>query len=370
VAPAPALVFGAGVTGLAVLRSMGRNGVPAYHAGADTALVRASRWYVPAPGGPVDEARVAGWLEQLPFERAVLIPASDDWALALARVPEGRFAPAVAPLDVVRTFVDKLRFSQAAARLGVPTPRTIFVRGVEDLDALAGEDLGSHFLKPVDSQAFAARYGTKGFWLEDRARAADTVRRLAEEGLEMLLQEFIPGPPTGHVFLDGYVDRTGVMRAVLARQRLRLYPPKLGNTSLAVTIRLDEAAAALESLRRLFAGTGYAGIFNAEFVHDERDGVFKLLEVNARPYWQLELATAAGLDLAQMAYRDALGEAVETAPGYRVGVRWVHPLNDFRARGLDVRALLGPGNAVWARDDPRPVFDGIARQARRLARLR
>jgi len=367
-AAAPALVFGAGVTALAVLRSMGRNGVPAFVAGADTALVRASRWYRPAPGGPVDESGVAAWLDALPLECAVLVPCSDDWVLALARVPEGRFAAAVGPLEAVRTFVDKLRFAQATQRLGVPTPRTLFVRGVEDLDALGDADLAGHFLKPVDSQAFFARFGTKGLWLEDRAVAAATVRRLAEEGLEMLLQEFVPGPPTGHVFLDGFVDRAGVMRAVLARRRVRLYPPKLGNTSLAVTIRMDEAAPALESLRRLLEGVAYTGIFNAEFVYDERDATFKLIEVNARPYWQLELATAAGLDLAHMAYRDALGLPVETASRYRVGQRWVHPLNDLRARGLDARALLGRGNAVLAWDDPRPVLDGVARAVRRLAR--
>ena len=378
----PALVFGEGVTGLAVLRSLGRNRVQAYVAGSCVDIVRSSRWFRPAPGDPLDETShpepVARYLRELPFERAVVIPCNDEWALAIASLPGDvaeSFPAALAPAEVLRLLVDKGLFAQTAERLGVPTPRTIRVTGAADLDALGEDELRRFFFKPRQSQPFSERFGVKALRLTSRAQAAQVLDEV--EGHEVLLQEFIPGPPTGHLFLDGYVDRTGVMRACLARRRLRLYPPDFGNSTMSVTIPMSEAQQALESLRRLFDGIGYAGLFDAEFVHDDRDGSFKILEVNARPWWQLELAGASGLDLALMAYRDTLGLPLPEAGQYRVGRTWVHPIPDLRAwwaarrsgevlGGFPPRAWFRGANALFSWDDPKPVAGEVARLARRF----
>lgn len=382
----PALVFGEGVTGLAVLRSLGRNRVPVYVAGSRVDIVRSSRWFRPAPGEPLDETaepeRVARWLHEQPFRRAVLIPCSDEWALAIASLPEemaDAFPAIVARGQVLRVLVDKGLFAETTARLGVPTPRTIRVTGAAGLDALDDAELPRFFVKPCQSQPFSKSFGVKALRLTNRAQAAhvlDSVR-----GHEVLLQEFIPGPPTGHVFLDGYVDRSGVMRACLARRRLRLHPPDFGNSTMSVTIRIHEAEQALESLSRLFHGIGYVGLFDAEFVHDERDGLLKILEVNARPWWQLELAGASGLDLALMAYRDAVGLPMPESGTYRVGRTWVHPLPDLRAwwaarksgevlGGFPLRSWFRGANALFSWDDPKPVAEEVARLARRFASRR
>ena len=380
----PALVFGDGVTGLAVLRSLGRNGIPAYVAGSAIAMVGRSRWYRRAPGEALGESsdpeRVVRYLRMLPFSRAVLIPCNDEWARAMAALPESAassYPATVAPTRVLRVLVDKAAFAEVAGQLGIPTPRTIRVAGPEALDALGKADPSDFFIKPRHSQPFSERFGVKAMRLSGRDEAASLLTRLAAEGQEVLLQEFIPGPPTGHVFLDGYVDRGGVMRACLARRRLRLYPPDFGNSTLSVTMPMEEAGDAVESLRRLLQGIGYVGLFDAEFVYDPRDRRFKILEVNARPWWQLELAGASGLDLALMAYLDALGLPLPPASGYRVGRTWVHPLPDLRAwwaarsrgevlGGFPVRSWFTGANALFAWDDPMPAGGELARIARKL----
>ena len=190
----------------------------------------------------------------------------------------------------------------------------------------------------------------------------------------MLLQEYIPGPPTAHVFLDGYVDRTGVMRGCLARRRLRMYPPEFGNSTMSATMPLREAEPALESLSRLLAGLGYTGLFDAEFKYDERDGLFKVLEVNARPWWQLEIAAASGLDLCMMAYRDALGLPLAAGAGLpdraHLGPPGARPARlvggqAHRQRPASPpRAFFGGANAILSRDDPMPVTDELGRHLR------
>ena len=67
------------------------------------------------------------------------------------------------------------------------------------------------FLKPADSHAFQIRFGRKAF----RFTGVDEAERLAAEaraaGLEVMAQEYLPGPPTAHWFVDGFVDREGRM---------------------------------------------------------------------------------------------------------------------------------------------------------------
>src|SRR4051794_18540847 len=278
-APPPALVFGDHITGLAVVRSLGRHGIPLYVVGARRALVGRSRWFRPAPGEDPEEdpsgERLAAFLERLPVERAVIFPCTDTWANAAASLPTGaaeRFPAVVPSAEVVAILTAKNRFAAAAVEHGMPVPRTIPVDGPAALDALDDRELPSFFLKPVDSQQFNARYGVKGLRLTDRADAAATIERLAREDVPMVLQEFIPGPPTAHVFLDGYVDRRDVMRACLARRRLRMYPPELGNSTLSVSVPVEEVLPARDALIALFAGLGFHGLFDAEFKFDTRDG--------------------------------------------------------------------------------------------------
>jgi predicted ATP-grasp superfamily ATP-dependent carboligase len=372
----PALVFGAYVTGLAVIRAFGRAGVTVYSAGGDRTMIARSRWYRPVPGGDIDDEagaeRLASFLESLPFSRSVLFPCSDRWVLALAELTQvvaRCHVPVVARTDVVKVLIDKQRFADAAAALGVPVPRVLEPSGFDTLDA---EELHHFFLKPRNSQSFSDRFGVKALHFHSRAHGAEVLAELEDAGIGVLLQEFIPGPPTSHIFLDGYVDRTGVMRACLARRRLRMYPRPFGNSTLSVTIPCAEAASAIESLQQLFAALRYTGLFDAEFKLDARDGQYKILEVNVRPWWQLELAGASGLDVCTMAYRDAIGESIATATSYRTGVTWVNPVPDLtawwmdrphadRAGGFPIRAWFTGPNAVFSRDDPAPALDEIAR---------
>ena len=381
----PALVFGADITALAVVRALGRNGVPAYVAGERTGLVDRSRWYRRAPGAPIredgDVDALTRYLAELPFERAVAFPCTDMWAVALAAQPAettDRFPASIAAPPALGTLVDKARFAAAAERLGVPIPRTVHAAGPHDLGELEDADLTALFFKPVDSQAFSRRFGVKAMRARGRFEAIEVLDRVAGAGLEVLLQEYVPGPTTDHIFIDGYVDQGGTMRGCLAYRRLRMHPPEFGNSTMAVTIPLAEVAAAHESLLRLFDGLDYSGLFDAEFKHDSRDGEFKLLEVNARPWWNLEIAGAAGLDLCGIAYRDALGLPLPRSTGYRVGRTWVHPLPDLRAWGAarrhgapvgphPLRAFFGGANAIFSRDDPRPAAGELVRLARHAA---
>lgn len=382
----PVLVLGGGLglTMLGVIRTLGRARIPAYVAGGLPGLARRSRWYRPAPAtaGQAVEDDLSGYLRRLPFERAVLMPCSDAWSLSVARRDPGlwdRFPASQPTAEVLETFLDKGRFAAVLDATGVPHPRTQALAGVASLAAIPGGTFSGSFLKPCDSQRFFQRFEVKAFRVATREEAAERLRVIEGAGLAAIFQEYIPGPARHHVFVDGFLDRAGRLRGLLARRRLRMFPLDFGNSSCMVSVPADEVAPAVASVERLLAHVGYRGIFSAEFKYDERDGLFKILEVNARPWWYVEFTARCGVDVCTQAYRDALGEAVEPAMTYEFGRTSVYPYYDFgacrelRRRGelsgwAWARSWLTAEQSVFRWSDPLPWTLETARGVRRRLR--
>ena len=182
-----------------------------------------------------------------------------------------------------------------------------------------------------------------------RVRTIEEARRRLREiiaaGMSVVLQEYIPGPCTEHYFVDGYVDRAGRIKALFARRRLRIYPPDFGNSTAMVSIPLDDVQQAVDSVCTVLHAVGYHGIFSGEFKRDPRDGRFKLLEINTRPWWFIDFAVRCGVDVCRMAYDDALGLPVAAVGDYKVGATCVFPYYDFFA----VQPMLADGRMTWRR---------------------
>lgn len=377
------------MTALGVIRVLGRNGIRCYTVGGEGDLVARSRWYRSLPDSlpeSADPGPLATFLDSVPFAGAVLIPCSDAWALAVAALPQDvreRFPSSVAPLPVIEKLIDKARFAKTVGALGVPHPRTYVLEDISDLAGVSDAEIAGFFLKPRDSQRFIACFKRKAFRLRDRTEAEARFSEAAAERCEVLLQEYVPGPPDRHFFLDGFVDRDGRLCALLARRRLRMFPPDFGNSTAMVSVPIEEVAPAVDTVRRLLDGLAYRGIFSAEFKLDERDGEFRILEMNARPWWYIAFAAACGVDIALLAYRDALGLAIQPVARYDVGKVCVYPKEHLlaawhawrngepRVGGLGPLAWLTAEQPVFRWDDPRPAFTEAAQALRHgAARLR
>ena len=122
-----------------------------------------------------------------------------------------------------------------------------------------------------------------------------------------------------------------------------------------------------EFLDHLLASIPYRGIFSAEFKYDHRDSTFKILEINARPWWYVEFAARQGVDVCRLAYLDALELPVESIQSYAIGRRCVYLPTDLHAyRELRsthaigllswIRSWVGADNALFVWDDPGPAL--------------
>ena len=84
----------------------------------------------------------------------------------------------------------------------------------------------------------------------------------------------------------------------------------------------------------------YYGLVEIEYKHDPRDGVYRLLDVNARTWGYHALGARLGVDFSYMLYQDQLGDMPKPAQA-RAGVAWVRLVTDLptAAAGLAHRRL-------------------------------
>ncbi len=382
----PVLLFGSGLTVLGAMRSFGRAGIPVYCVASDNKILAGSKWFQEPPSPSPQRSDLASlepFLLSLPWARCVLMPCTDIWIKPIAEVssryPE-RFLCCQPATDTVDLFLDKGKFADLVDRLNIPHPMTFTIESAQQLADLQLADFSGSFLKPRDSYRFHRHYRVKACHVHSREDAIAQFEKKRSAGFAMMFQEYIKGDASHHFFLDGFVDREGAVRAILARQRLRMYPTDFGNSTYMVSIKPARVQQAIDDLTRLLSETRYRGIFSAEFKLDDRDRLLKILEVNARPWWFVEFTARCGIDVCLMAYRDALGDPVPSQNSYCVGARFVHAAfdleccrllmkNDRITLGECASSWLGANFPIFCWDDPYPSIQILAQKAvRRIKR--
>lgn len=356
----PSLILGTHVTALGVLRLFHDRGIPTLVVDQTSDIILRSRWYRPAERTFIETSNgdaLAAFLGSLSLPRAVLLPCSDRWTSAVAGLPEAireRFPASVPPLAAVEQLLDKSQFRALVERLEIPHPRTLVLSAPDDLRHATDEELQRGFLKPTDSAAYHRLCGKKGYFPRSRRAAAVHVELASAAGLTLMLQEWIPGDFSKTILLEGFVDRGGTIRGMLARRRLRIDPPKIANTASSVTIPLTEVSEALAVMRTLLGAIAYRGPFNVEFKFDARDGQFKIIEVNPRLAWYVAHIARAGLDLPWMVYLDAQELPVPDARSYppgRYGLNGIPDANAILRAWRARRRPEGPVVRPWLRGD-------------------
>jgi D-aspartate ligase len=258
----PALILGNGITVLGVARSLGAAGIPAFCVSCTCDYERFSRYCRTLPQKISAESELPEFLGQLPFQRAVLIPCSDHWTLAAAALDphlKERFPASLSSYETQSKFVDKNKFRVLVSDNNLPHPLSLRVDRPEDLEAVPRSKWPRLFLKPCDSQGFFAHYQVKAWHVDSPENCWRLLEEMRSRGFDAILQEYIPGPPTRHYYLEGFLDRAGNLSAICARQRLRMCPHDFGNTTAMVSIAETGMEAVREKLLEVLRRVSYRG---------------------------------------------------------------------------------------------------------------
>ena len=363
-----AVVVGASVNGLGVVRSLGQ-------AGARVIVADTHGWQPAMHSRYTERSHRVGALEGATFvhdlmtigqslpEPSVLFMTA-DWTVRTVsdhrdRVAE-RYRVRLPSRNCLNLLLNKVLFQQFAETHGLPVPRAVVVRAESDLSALAHlrfpavvkpsvSDLIEHYKVPR-----ATRVPSR----EEAERVCRAVFRVARD--DLIVQEWIEGADTDLYFCLQYRGAGGAPVASFTGRKLRSWPPRAGSTATCTAAAKDVATELGSMTTRIFDRLGVEGMCGMEFKRDARSRRFVMVEPTiGRTDWQEEIATFYGVNIPFAAYCHELGLPFSERPVDHPVV-WRESLGYWRSRWA-TRSLHDPmprGTVVkstwWRPDDPVP----------------
>jgi D-aspartate ligase len=282
-----------------------------------------------------------------------------DWDLLLVSRLRDRLSPAfrfvVADRELVEDLVDKARFQALSARLELPVPRATRLDPGGEVPDLRFPLLA----KPLTRQHETWRplAGAKAVHLETAADLAALRARL--NGVDVLVQEVVPGPESRIESYHVYIDADGRVAGEFTGRKLRTYPSGYGySTALTITNSPDVRNLGRELCERI----GLRGVAKLDFKRDDT-GRLHLFEVNPRFNLWHHPGALAGINLPALVYADLTGRPRPVNSDVRAGVTWcslAHDLQAARQHGVSPIGWLrwmaaAEAKSGFAWDDPLPL---------------
>jgi D-aspartate ligase len=365
-----------------VARSLGRLGVRVFLVDDERRTVAGSSRYAAGTvtlNGAGDSDQAVEALLRLAVRiggRPVLIPFDDPAALVVDRHAEvlgDAFTFHRQPTELVETLLDKWTMTQLARRHDVPVPETVRASAESEAEELLERLPYPLVLKGAESYVPGTSERAELRVVETRAEALAAYGAMSEaERANVMFQEYIPGGPESIWMFNGYFDEDSECRVAFTGRKLRQWPPDIGATSLGVAVPNEKVAALT---KRFMKAIGYRGVLDIGYRYDERDGKYKLLDVNPRlgSTFRLFVDERTEVDVVRALYLDLTGQDVPSAE-QPLERKWIVEDRDLRASlayrragrlplGTWLRSLRGTDEAAWfAWSDPVPF-------ARMLLRL-
>ncbi len=380
--------------GLVALRELGRGGVVTCAVDASPgAPAFVSRWCAVSAVVPDFILNQDAYIDALldlcaEHQPRALIPSHDgsiDALRARRADVERAVGLALAPEEALSVAVDKPRTFAVAEKLGLRLPRGAVVRRLDEAEAALDEVGLPAVTKPAQSwvqndapQRLVPLVAT------DRAKALEAIHSMLDQGVEVVVQEWLPGDREALSFFFA----EGRFWARFAQRADRTLPPLGGNSVFRESIPMPpDITPAAERLVQEMELEGYSEV---EFRRDAAGGA-ALMEINPRLSASVEIAVRAGVSFPRLLYDWASGEPLQEVGDYRTGLRmrwlggdlsWLRDVltNPKRPDVPSRRAALGlflsdffqrSGYDYMARDDIRPALKaagGATIRARRRLR--
>jgi len=366
-----AMIIGGDFHGLGIARNLTVLGIPVFVVDPGFCIARFSRFrgaYFKCPPLADSDAFVDFLMKLAMREKlgkTVLFPVSDTAVHILSknrnRLEQHYLVPTPA-WEITRLAYDKKRTYKLAMEIGVPIPRTYFPENEVDLFEQALDY--PVILKPAITAHFYPVTHLKAIRANDPDELLCNYRHMSSiiDKSEIMVQEIIGGGPK-NLFSFCSLFGNGAVKAKIMAVRLRQHPMDFGSSSTyVVTCNIPQ----LEELStRILRGMNYYGLSEVEFMLDERDNTFKLIDINPRTWAWHTLGAKAGVNFSALLFRDMHNDSVHV-DCFETGVIWIREVSDVptavseiakhRLRVIDyLRTLKGKKElAVFSRRDPLP----------------
>jgi len=327
------VIIGGDYQGLGIARNLASLGIPVYIVDPDFCIARYSKFVrkyfrCPAINGNGEFHRFLIQLAEVEKLRDwVLFPTLD---MAVHVISRGRkelgehYRIPTPEWEITKYLYDKRLTYEIAELTGVPVPRTLFPRDERELAAFELEY--PVVLKPSIKDHFFPYTLRKAVRADNKQELIRRYRQMSAiiDPSEIMIQEFIRGCPD-NLFSFCCLFSEGRVKAKLVAKRPRQHPMEFGTaTTYAYTCEVPELE---EPATRVLKRVGYYGLCEVEFMRDQKEEKFKLLEINPRTWGWHTLGSRAGVNFSYLLYLDMNGASVAPHCSEN-GVKWIRELTD------------------------------------------
>ncbi|QQR88955.1 MAG: hypothetical protein IPJ88_12085 [Myxococcales bacterium] len=123
-----------------------------------------------------------------------------------------------------------------------------------------------------------------------------------------------------------YADENAKLRMAAAAIKEEIDPPPFGT---ATVLRLHSPRILIQQAQAVASALNWHGILMIEFIRDQKDGQWKVIEINGRPWLFFDFFRRAGLDFAHLLVKDLNGglpepDAIQTPRSFSLEPGYVH----------------------------------------------
>ncbi len=330
----PAIILSSSIGGLGVIRALGQMSVPivvVYHYKRDMgygSLFVREKFTVPHP-----EKNEREFIDMLldcsrKYMGSILIPTSDEMLAVVSRnkeILQEKYIIACSEWEIIKKCLDKKYTYAIAEEIGIPIPKTFIPNKMEEVEELGHVLQYPCIVKPTQSEPYYSRFRRKMVMVSNLDQMLQAYNEGIEANLELIIQEFIPGGDDQGANYNSYFW-DGMPICEFTARKIRSAPPVIGSPCV---LRSEIIPEIIEPGRKILKALGYYGYSCMEFKQDCRDGIYKLMEINARHNLSSSLAVECGLNFPWIQYKHLLQGEVLTDHSYQTGLYWIDITRDI-----------------------------------------
>lgn len=325
-----AIVIEGHVQGLSNTRSLGELGIPVYVLDIVHCLAQHSKYctkYFQCPNFRSNEfvqflielaknEHLEGWF----------IIASNDHIvenLSLHANELSKYYKMLVPTkEQLYQIIDKAKLMQIATTCGTHIPNTYDINTIYRTKDLTYPLL----IKGREGLSFYKATHQKAIQVNNEEELLSATKEISLLTSDVMIQELIPFDKQNRVVSFTCFSINGEIQTYWMGQKLREHPIKYGTATMSESVLIPEV---LDEATPLLKTLNYTGICEIEFMRDNRDGYYKLIEINPRTWLWVGLAKYCGIDYAKIMYRYANNIEQHYPRSYQVGIKWRNAVTDF-----------------------------------------
>lgn len=247
-----------------------------------------------------------------PAEDKILLGCTDDYAALLIRNRETLAQWYTVPYidaGLMDKLVSKESFYLYCDEFSIPYPATVIVRPGDDGGVFDSLPFPYPLIIKPSSSIQYWKFPFEGMQKVYVAHSADEGRKITETIFaagypdSLVLQDMIPGRDNRMHVLTAYSDKNAKVKMMcLGNVLLEEHTPKAVGNHAAILTEYNRPL--MDKLKDFLEAVGYTGFSNFDIKYDERDGQYKVFEINLRQGRSNYYVTGAGLNIARYVTED------------------------------------------------------------------